>query len=126
MSRSGRRFNWRLSFLILIALASFVGCHKPADREAYERVLATMSVREARNFFAEYPKSRYRDLLVEKLEEISREERSEEGARLILEAIPKDHPHYATMKRAHEARFGGLQPSTTSGPDSAGVRPPAP
>lgn len=96
-----------LVVLFTVVCISFISnCNKSSDKKAYEEVVATMSMQKARHFFAKYPYSTYRDKLVSELIEWCKREETEECYRLMLHAIPKDHPQYKEMSSYYESRFG--------------------
>jgi hypothetical protein len=90
----------------LVAISSLSGCSKSPDQKAYEEIVATMSMEKAKKFFDNYPQSPYRDKLVNEMIEWSKNEETESGFRIIMEALPKDHPRYKEVVANYEKRFG--------------------
>ena len=93
-----------------IVVASFlvclVACAKSSDREAYEEVVASMSLVKAKRFFADYPNSPYLDRLADQIIEWCRQEPTEEILRAALETLPKDHPRRKDIEDIYTKRFG--------------------
>jgi hypothetical protein len=90
--------------LINIALASCSG--KPADQKMYEEIIATMSAEKAKKFFYSFPQSPYRDRLVNEMIDWCKEEKTKECYKLILEALPKEHPKYGATVSYYQGQFG--------------------
>jgi hypothetical protein len=87
-------------------LACLVACAKSSDREAYEEVVASMSLVKAKRFFADYPNSPYLDRLADQIIEWCRQEPTEEILRAALETLPKDHPRRKDIEDIYTKRFG--------------------
>ena len=87
-------------------LACLVACAKPSDQEAYEEVVASMSLVKAKRFFADYPKSPYQDRLADQIIEWCGQEPTEEILRGALEALPKNHPRSKDIEDIYTKRLG--------------------
>ncbi len=98
--------NIVLLFTLLVSLSLISGCGKPSDQKAYEEVVATMSMEKAKRFFDSYPKSRYRDRLVNEIIEWCKQEETKECYKLIVDTLPKDHPQYQGVVAYYESKFG--------------------
>lgn len=92
-------------FILALLITLFFGCSKPPDQKAYEEIVATMSMEKAKRFFHNYPKSRYRDKLVNEIIDWCRDEETEEGYKLAIEALPKDHPRHKEVVAYYEKHF---------------------
>lgn len=102
--------------VIIIATVAVVGVAavwylnrtKPSDRAAYDEVVVSMSLKKATRFFAMYPESPYADQLVTDLIGWCREERATRANcyRMVLEAVPRDHPRYGDALAAYEGAVG--------------------
>lgn len=92
--------------LVLLVTLPILGCGKPSDQEAYEEVVATMSMERAKRFFERYPQSQYRSRLGDEIVAWCKREDTTECYRLIIEAFPKDHARYQEVIANYEGRFG--------------------
>lgn len=97
-----------IHLLVLISMF-FLSCGKPSDQKAYEEVVATMSMKKAKQFFTDYPQSQYRERLVNEIIEWCRYEETEEGYRLAMKALPKDHPRFREFAAYYEKHFVSKQ-----------------
>lgn len=98
-----RRMIWPL---VLAGILYALGCGKPSDQEAYEEVVATMSMERAKHFFSSYPQSPYRNRLADQIAEWCKREDTRECYRLILDVLPKDLARYQEVAAYYEKRFG--------------------
>jgi hypothetical protein len=96
-----------LMSIFILALVSmlFFSCSKPPDQKAYEEIVATMSMEKAKRFFDNYPQSQYRDKLVNEIIDWCKHEETEEGYKLALEALPKNHLRYKEVVAYYEKHF---------------------
>ncbi len=101
---SVRRLN--VCILMLVSILSFPGCGKSTEQKTYEEVVATMSMEKAKNFFDSYPRSQYRERLVEQIIEWCRGEETKECYQLIIQTLPRDHRLYPEVVALYEKRFG--------------------
>lgn len=103
----------KLARLTIIFLVVFMGmlsisnCGKTADQKAYEEILATMSMENAKRFFENYPESRYRDKLIDQITIWCQQENTEECYKMAVNTLPKDHPQYKKIVTHYEKHFGG-------------------
>ncbi len=94
--------------IIIIALSTilFISRYdKLSDLEAYEEVIATMSMEKANHFFNNHKNSKYKDILVEEIIEWCNEEKTEKCYKIILDTIPKDHIRYLELSTYYEIHF---------------------
>jgi len=77
-----------LVFAILTVF--FLEFRNAPDKEAYEDILNTMSLNKAKRFFARYPQSKYKHLLIAELIAWCRREDTEECYRMMLDVIPNN------------------------------------
>ncbi len=82
-------------------------CGKSPDRQAYDDVVATMSLHKAKRFLERFPRSPYRDRLVDDIIGWCRREGTPECWRMILDVVPADHPRYREVASEYNRRFGG-------------------
>ncbi len=98
----------RFSIIFILVLSGgyiLSNCGKPSDQKAYEEVLGTMSMEKARIFFDKYPKSQYRDKLINEIVAWCKKEDTESSYKIAIEALPKDHPRYKELVNHFEERF---------------------
>lgn len=88
------RFCLSIIILAIMSIFSIASCGKPSEEKAYEEVISTMSIEKAKQFFMYYPQGKYRDRLVNELIGWCKQEETAVCYKMILEAIPKDHPKY--------------------------------
>ena len=91
--------------IVLAALFFILRDGKPSDQQAYEEVVATMSMEKAKRFFDEYPHSEFRDKLIGEIIGWCKKEETEECYRMILDAIPKDHVRYREVSSYYEKQY---------------------
>ncbi len=93
---------------VLLALSAvFAACAKSPDRRAYDEVAATMSLHKAKQFFERYPRSPYRDRLVDDIIEWCRREETPECWRMARDVVPADHPRYGEVTSECARHSGG-------------------
>ncbi|MGH7407873.1 MAG: hypothetical protein ACREKF_07700 [Candidatus Methylomirabilales bacterium] len=94
---------------VAVAAVWYLSQGKPSDRAAYDEVVVSMSLEKATRFFATYPDSPYADQLVTDLIGWCRQERGNpvDCYRMILGAVPRDHPRYGEALGAYEGALGG-------------------
>jgi hypothetical protein len=63
------------------------------------------SMEKAKRFFDNYPQSQYRDKLVNEIIDWCKHEETEEGYKLALEALPKNHLRYKEVVAYYEKHF---------------------
>ena len=86
---------------------SISNCGKPPDQKAYEEILATMSMEKAKRFFDNYPKSQYRDKLINEIIVWCQQENTDECYKIAIDTLPKDHPQYNKIISYYKKHFGG-------------------
>jgi len=91
--------------IVLVGLFFVLRDGKPSDQQAYEEVVATMSMKKAKRFFDEYPHSEFRDKLIGEIIGWCKKEETEECYRMILDAIPKDHVRYREVSSYYEKQY---------------------
>ena len=91
--------------IVLVGLFFILRDGKPSDQQAYEEVVATMSMEKAKRFFDEYPHSEFRDKLIGEIIGWCKREETEECYRMILDAIPKDHIQYSEVSSYYEKHY---------------------
>lgn len=103
----------KLSRLAIVFLFVFMGtlsvfnCGKPPDQKAYEEILATMSMEKAKRFFVNYPESPYKDKLIHEMIVWCQQENTEESYKMVIDALPKDHPRYNEIMVFYQKHFTG-------------------
>jgi len=95
-----------MCIVMLASMLSFHGCDNFHDQRAYEQVAATMSMEKAKRFFDSYPRSRYRDRLVEEIRGWCKREGTKECYRLLIQTLPQDHRVYQEVVASYEKGFG--------------------
>lgn len=92
------------ALLLLLGAALATGCGKAPDQQAYDEVVATMSMARAAAFFEQYPQSPYRDRLADDMIAWCKREDTEACYALLMRALPKDHPRFADARAERERR----------------------
>lgn len=82
-------------FILMLLMSGWfvvAGCGKPPDQKAYEEVISSMSLAKAKDFFNGYPRSAFRERLINDLIDWCKTEKTAQCYSMILEALPEDHP----------------------------------
>jgi hypothetical protein len=90
--------------IFFVVLFFFIFNHF-SDYKAYQAVIATMSMEKAKRFFHEHSNSHYKDMLVNEIIEWCNQEKTEECYRIILDAIPRDHPRFEQLSNYYHEHF---------------------
>ena len=92
-----RLLVWIIAFVAFFSVIGFFG--RSTEKDAYEAVIATMSLKKAEQFLNRYPKSQFRNRLLYDI--IGWCHASDDGKDcflMISKIIPEDFPEYGKMK----------------------------
>jgi hypothetical protein len=95
------------------------GCRDLSEREEFDEVLATMSLKKASDFLRSHPDSPYADQLVGHLIAWCEEDSSSECFGLLTETIPTAHPRYGEVATRHEDASAHREPDHGRNGDTA-------
>lgn len=99
----------KMFFGAAIIIVFFLSCGKPSEQKAYDEVIAAMSAEKAKQFFKDYPESKLKDRLIDEIIGWCKHDKTAGCYKMILDAIPKEHPRYKEAFAYYEKHFGGKQ-----------------
>jgi hypothetical protein len=91
--------------IVLIGVFFALRDNKTSDQEAYKDILATMSMKKAKQFFIEYPNSNLKNILIDEIIRWCKKEKTDECYRIILDTIPKDHLKYKELYSYYKKHY---------------------
>lgn len=92
---------------VTIIIVFFSSCSKSSEQKAYDEVIAAMSAEKAKQFFKNYPQSKFRDRLVDEIMGWCKQDETVGCYKMILDAIPKEHPMHKEVSAYYEKHFEG-------------------
>lgn len=97
------------TIVILVGIFSVSSCSKPSDQKLYEKVIETMSMLKAKQFFKSYPKSQYSDKLADEIVGWCKQEETETCYKMLLDTLPEYHPRRKEMVAYYENQFSKIK-----------------